>query len=895
VVSDVDRWQRVKGVFDAALEQPAAERATFVGQACDGDEALREEVLSLLRAHEQAGSFLSVPALATFDRDWTGRRIGPYQVLGEVGHGGMGVVYRATRDDDVFQKIVALKVVHDDAGPEAARRFARERRILARLQHPNIATILDGGETEDGRPYLVMEHVDGVPIDVFCERHALGVRQRLELFRAVCGAVHAAHQNLIIHRDLKPANVLVSSDGQPKLLDFGIAALLAPDEPAHAPTMTVPAMTPGYASPEQVRGLPLTTASDVYSLGVVAYELLTGELPLRARGPSLEDMVRTVCDTEPDPPSVTIRKTGITRTNVAASALRGDLDTIVLKALRKEPERRYLSAQVLAEDIDRFLAGRPVLAQKDTPGYRLRKFVGRHRAGVAAAAAVVVSLIAGLVGVLHQARIAEANRLRAERRFADVRRMANSLLFELHDAVKDLPGSTAARSLVLRRALEYLDGLAREAGGDANLQEELATAYQRVAEVQGTPSGANLGDAAGATESLRKEVALRQALAARNPRDGKRVTRWVGASRRLALLEDEVGQTQAGRDRLGQALSTIEEAVARDPGANDALRESARIHRDLGQLLFKTGDRSAALEHQRRALAVWKAERDAHLDDPDVLRELYLIQGDVARTLSKAGALPESLEHYRGAMVAAEARLRLRPEDPVARQDANTASGNLAVGLRAVGQGDEALRTMVPVLAFDEDRLRADPRDSKIRRDLMWDLTMMAQLAFDAGRFEEARGYFWRSQEIAEARLRDDPTSFQALKDVAEGLSGKAELLVKLERLEEAAAMSKEAIAAFERLRAQNPDHARVVQLLADVHAGAAEIHERMAVSARGAGRQIAHWREARAAGGQAVALWRELDRRGALDEDRRARLPELTAAVARYDMNLARLAGAGP
>ncbi|HEY1335577.1 MAG TPA: serine/threonine-protein kinase, partial [Myxococcaceae bacterium] len=651
-MSDAERWQRVKDVFDAALQRPAAERAAFLGQACGDDGELVQEVQSLLRAHEDAGSFLSVPVLATWNRDWTGRRVGPYRVLGEIGHGGMGVVYRATRDDDVFQKIVALKVVHGDAGPEAARRFARERRILARLQHPNIATILDGGETEDGWPYLVMEHVEGQAIDVFCESRTLDTRQRLELFRTVCGAVHYAHQNLIVHRDLKPANILVTADGQPKLLDFGIAALLAPDDPTLAPTMTVPAMTPSYASPEQIRGLPLTTASDVYSLGVIAYELLTGELPLRVRASSLEEMVRTVCDTEPPPPSTVIRGGGTSRPPVAASILRGDLDTIVLKALRKEPSRRYLSAQMLAEDMERFLAGRPVRAQKDTPGYRLRKFVGRHRAGVVAAAAVVVSVVGGLLGVVHQARIAEANRLRAERRFADVRRMANSLLFELHDAVKDLPGSTAARSLVLRRALEYLDGLSQEAAGDPKLQEELATAYQRVAEVQGSPSGANLGDPAGAAESLRKELALRQTLAARSPADARLGVAAVATARRLSLLEDEIGQTQRGRDRLARALSTIEDLVARAPGAMEARREAARVHRDLGLLLFKTGDRSSATEHQRRSLAAWKAERDAHPDDADVLRELYLVSGDLARSLEKAGARTDALEHHRGAVAA---------------------------------------------------------------------------------------------------------------------------------------------------------------------------------------------------------------------------------------------------
>ena len=890
-MSEAGSWQRLKDVFDAALERPTGERAAFIAQVCGDDRGLHDEVRSLLVAHEQADGFLSLPALAASDCDLEGRRVGPYRVHGEIGHGGMGVVFRATRDDDVFHKTVALKVVHGDAGPEGLRRFGRERQILARLQHPNIATILDGGQTEQGRPYLVMEHIQGEAIDAFCASHSLGIRQRLELFRTVCGAVHYAHQNLIVHRDLKPANILVTADGQPKLLDFGIAALLEPVDLAQAPTTTLlPAMTPDYASPEQMRGLPLTTASDVYSLGVVAYELMTGQLPLQVRAQSLEHMVRTVCDAEPTPPSTAVRGTGTPRPLILASDLRGDLDTIVLKALRKDPARRYLSAQELAEDIGRYLAGRPVAARKDTLGYRVRKFVGRHRAGVAAAAVMLATVAGGVAAIVHQARVAETNRIRAEQRFGDVRKMANSLLFELHDAIKDLPGSTQARELVLRRALEYLDSLARDAGGDADLQQELATAYRKVAEVQGSPLGANLGNAGAATGTLRKEVALREALSTRSPGDRKLLLALLDASRRLAILEDEIGQTQAGHDRLVRDLRVVEALVAREPGADDARRESARAYRGLGHLMFKRGELPSALERQRRSLAIWKAETEANPKDAEALRELHLILGEVARSLAKTGAGSEALEHYRGAVAAAEARLELRPEDPVARRDVNNGYGNLAAAFQSQGDLAEAARYIAPALAFDEERLRADPRDSQAQRDVHWDLSMMAQLAFDAGRIEEALAYARRGQDIAEARFRDNPASFQAHKEVAEGWAGLAEALAKLDRLDEAMAMNNKAIADFETLRAQNPSQTRVAQLLAAAHASAGELYERVAATARGTDQKASLWRQARAASSRALEMWRDLERRGALDADHRAHLADMAAAITRCDAALARL-----
>jgi len=460
-----DRWWQIDATFSEALTLPAGARAAFLDEACEGDAGLRREVEHLLAAHaaseaylEDPGDWLAAPLLPGLDVQVDagtveGSAVGPYRVLGEIGRGGMGAVYLAERADGQFRQRVALKLIRKGLVTEdALRRFRLEREILARLQHPHIARLLDGGVTEDGRPYFVMEYVEGRPITHYCDAHKLGIGARLALFRDVCAAVHYAHQNLVVHRDLTPGNILVteapgsglsprrrgSGQAQVKLLDFGIAKLL--DEasaPVTAPVTghDVRLMTPEYASPEQVRGAPITTASDVYQLGVVLYELLTGHRPYSLTGRLLHEIERVICEAHPEKPS-----TAVTAVSTAADGdgttrpitpetvsrarampierlrrrLSGDLDTIVLMALRKEPARRYTSAEALADDLRRHLEGLPVRARPDTLGYRAAKFIRRHRLGIGAATVIAVILIGfGVAMVAQAARIAR-ERDRAE-------------------------------------------------------------------------------------------------------------------------------------------------------------------------------------------------------------------------------------------------------------------------------------------------------------------------------------------------------------------------------------------------------------------------------------------------------------------------------------------------
>ncbi len=442
-------WSRVSDLFDLALELPVHERSAFLDRACAGDIVLRNELESLLAADAQAGTFLEGDALSIVrdaagsgserlpPADRAGDVVGQFRLQRRLGYGGMGDVYVAHRFDGQFEQRVALKLIRPGVGSaEVIRRFIAERQILARLQHPNIAQLIDGGATSVGQPWFAMELIEGAPITTWCDEHRLGIPERLQLFEHVCEGVRFAHQRLVVHRDLKPSNILVNTTGEPKLLDFGISKVLGDGDSGGDPkTLTgIWLMTPEYGAPEQVRGDPITTATDVYSLGVVLFELLTGHRPYRMERLTPREMERAICDTDPITPSAAVtgaverhtRDGGVQRTSVDALAaarqttpeklrhlLRGDLETIVLKALRKDPAERYPSAEALLEDLRLHRAGLPVRARQLTAAYQFRKFVRRHRVGLAAAAAVVLALASGLATTLWQARVARQEAKRA--------------------------------------------------------------------------------------------------------------------------------------------------------------------------------------------------------------------------------------------------------------------------------------------------------------------------------------------------------------------------------------------------------------------------------------------------------------------------------------------------
>jgi tetratricopeptide (TPR) repeat protein/predicted Ser/Thr protein kinase len=487
-----ERWRQIEEIFAAASELDASERATYVERACAGDTTLRREVDSLLEADRGfAGSVADVirkeaEELASESLEaGAGRRIGPYRLLRVIGKGGMGLVYLGVLEGEDFQKPVAIKLIQRGMDSELmVDRFRRERQILARLDHPYIARLLDGGSTPTGQLYFVMEYVEGKPLAEYCSERRLNVRDRLRLFQTVCEAVQYAHRNLIVHRDLKPGNILITADGAPKLLDFGVAKLLDPEVSTGQTKTLMRILTPDYASPEQVRGEPVSIATDVYSLGVILYELLTGRLPHASSLRSLTELEREICNRPPERPSA------------MEPSLRGDLDNIILMALRKEADRRYGSVEQFSEDIRRHLEGLPVTARNDTVLYRTGKFVRRHKAAVGATLFAWMALLAGVAVALQQARVATIEKQQAQRRFDAVRKLASVMLGELNDKIRNLPGSVAARELLVKSGLEAVNGLAKEAGNDPALLWDLARAYEGIASLQGSPdpSEPSLGD-----------------------------------------------------------------------------------------------------------------------------------------------------------------------------------------------------------------------------------------------------------------------------------------------------------------------------------------------------------------------------------------------------------------
>ena len=549
-----ESFLRTEAIFYEALAAPAEARAELIASRCAGDAELAAEVRSLLEACAEEESLASArrPEPGTGrETQEESRQIGPYLLDRLLGRGGMGAVYLAHRADGQFEQKVAIKLIDLPLATAVfQKRFRQERQILAGLQHPYIARLLDGGVTAAGDLYLVMEYVDGLPIHRFCQQHQLSVAQRLELFLRVCEAVQFAHQNLVVHRDLKPDNIMVVEDGSPRLMDFGTAKMLSPSQTAPGSEETregFQSYTPQYASPEQVLGNPITTASDTYSLGVLLYLLLTGEHPYEFKELTTGEMLRVICSQPPRRPSAAAG---------SGKPLDADLVAILDKALRKEAKDRYLTADQLAHDVHAHLEGQPVGARQGTVRYLACKFARRHRVGLLAALVLNVTLFAGVAGVLWQAKVATEQRRKAEARSADLRQLSNSLLSELDEAIKELPGSTGAQKLLVTRVLEHLDRMAKDAEGDRLTQLDLVDAYIRLANLQGNDYDQNLGDAAGAKISINKAIALAAPLAPDGSNDREALqalayalrSRQRDSLRRYANPRGDPDHAQSGRD-----------------------------------------------------------------------------------------------------------------------------------------------------------------------------------------------------------------------------------------------------------------------------------------------------------------------------------------------------------
>ena len=740
-----ERWQRLEELFHRVLELPPEARAARLAEACGDDLDLRAEVNRLLHSHAEATSFVRDAAAGVEHVAATimpeAAHIGAYRIVRELGRGGMGTVYLGERADAQFEMRVAVKLIKRGMDTDAVlQRFRHERQILAGLEHPNIARLLDGGTTEDGLPYFVMEYVDGQPIDEYCRTHQLSLDQRLRLFRQVCTAVSYAHQHLVIHRDIKPSNILVTTDGVPKLLDFGIAKLLDTGEDAVTMTMTTEfgaqAMTPQYASPEQLRGARVTTVSDVYALGVLLYELLAGARPYELTGKSSDEVRHIVADTDIVKPSLTAARRG---DDVTARRVRGDLDAIVNTAMRKDPAERYGSVALLDDDVRRHIDGLPVVARGDSWTYRTARFVRRRKLGVAAAAAIVITLVGGVIATSSQARVARAERARAERRFSDVRRLSTSFLFEFHDAIATLPGSTPARLLVVSKALEYLDSLAAEAAGDRDLQQELAAAYDRVGDVQGNPGAANLGDIDGAIKSYEKAAAIRRALAADAPESLQSRVDMATSTMRIGYAYFARGAVKDAVGKFREALATREEAF----GAGVPSKSAAR----------------AAL-----------AETTARL----------------CTTLIAVGDVPGAIDNCRRNLTLTEELLRERPDDKAIQVMHAVNATGLGNALRLNRQPDDAATRLEDAIRQHRDLLSKNPLDAEVRRRLAVSYTYLANVHNDRKEPDKAAQAYEQAIAELDTLAKADPANARMRTELSYMLNQRVRILVANGRRDEA-------------------------------------------------------------------------------------------------------------
>lgn len=767
-------WTRIKAVAADAWERPAAERAAYVAGRCGTDVALSREVLSLLDAMARAGEAFETPALATPGAGRTvaetidahcptpiGDRLGPWRLVRELGHGGMGTVYLAERDDGEFAQRVAIKTVRGIADPELIRRFRDERRILAALEHPHIARLVDGGATPHGLPYVAMEYVDGRPIDEFCDAHRLGLRQRLVLFRQVCAAVHFAHQRLIVHRDIKASNILVTGDGAPKLLDFGIAKIL--DAERGSGTTVFRMITPESASPEQIRGGPVTTATDVYALGVLLYRLLTKQSPYRITSRSDTALIEAVCEQTPVAPSA------------LDPAIDADLDHIVLKALRKEPERRYGGADQLSDDLERYLTGRAVLATPDHRLYRARKFVMRHRVAVGAAAAFALAVAGGVGTTLWQARIAQRERVRAERQFAAVRTLAGSVLGELHDSVSDLPGSTSARELLLRRATEYLDDLSREAGANQDLRREVAAGYRRLGQVQGQPGVSNLGNPDAARSSYLKAVALLEPLAS-DGHVGDRV-KLAGVFATLAGMERDV---EARRSYNRRAVALIEGLPPSEQRTVDALGAAVMVWHAVGREQVDAKDYAAAVVSFTREVAAAEAEAALVPDNPNGTRHLTLALQQLGTTFEMLRRPEEALASYRRALALDHDRVSRLAGGAEPRLDLSSSYGAIGAALLSQGDIEGAREHYRQAIELRRSVVADDPENDRALTVLVYGHQRMALVLADAGDLPGVIGAHEQGLDVLERRAAAHPERTRPWVDHARALFESAEECVSL-------------------------------------------------------------------------------------------------------------------
>lgn len=752
-----ERWQRIELIFHAALDVVPDSRREFLLNSCHGDTALLAELQNLLFALEDQKRFRPA-ANAIEPKGRVGETVGGYKLDSELGQGGMGTVYLAHRADGEFEQQVALKVVSSHLRTRFfTERFRSERQILADLNHPNITRLLDGGVDVSGDPYLVMEYVDGQTLNRHSDERLLPIPDRIRLFLQACSAVEYAHRKLVVHRDLKPGNILVTKEGVLKLLDFGTAKLLLTT--TEQTTTRFHAMTLRYASPEQLRGEAVSTAMDVYSLGVVLYELLAGAWPFGDPDSPIAGLERAVRDVDPTPPGslVTDESARLRATSKAklAHILDGDLRGVMAKAIEADPRRRYPSVEQFSEDLRRYLDGQPVLAHEQTWLYRGARFVQRYRWRVVMGAVLAAAMGLSALVMLQQYG-------RGQRRMVQVRDLSQSYVTDILREVQKLPGSMKASLLIVDRARNNLDQLSPEAPNDPELRRALATAYLQLADIQGKPFTVSIGDTQGALVSYRKAEAMAAQAA---PNDWGMLAVVVQARISTAVIETRSGQFAEAKSLLNSTLNPARQLWKDAPpnfqvNGKPAAALYAEANLRLGYALLNSADSlpelQAALDQFRRTIAVAEEIQAAHpgMDDVAAVASQYAgftLEGLGLRTGNRAYYEQGVAAHQRSADSACQA-LRKEPSQQAQRK-CGDALGELSWAMHQAGEGESAVQAAAGSLSMMEPVAKAEPDSVEAQQDLINAYFHLGAAESVAGKLSTAMGHL----RIAESMMRAGP------------------------------------------------------------------------------------------------------------------------------------------
>lgn len=760
-----EQWEKVEQYFHKALSLSSNEREVYLHAIANEAPDLISTVKQLLNSHFKTGPFLENPA---FDDmiSFPDERIGAWRIDRQIGKGGMSTVYLAERADGHFSRRVAIKFLHGFApGQELYNRMRAEQKILASLDHPHICRLFDAGVHSNGRPYFIMEYIDGHRIDRWCTRNRTPLRERLDLFIQVCDAISYAHQRLIVHRDIKPSNIMVDNVGTVKLLDFGIAKIVNEEQqelPGSKPETNI--MTPEFASPEQFHNTPVTTATDVYALGQLLYLMLTDTLPFDFEGKSSSEIGKLVTESTPNPPSEAVLHTpknisfdGLNARKLSLQ-LKGDLDLIILKALRKDPHQRYQSAEQLKNDIINYIEDRPVSARNESFTYVSAKFIKRHKKPLIATAIAAIMLIGLTLFSVWQAEVATTQKEIAEERSADVRRMANSLIFDLHDSVVNLPGSTPIRESIVAEAVNYLDQLAATEHDESNVLLDLGVAYQKIGDVQGNPTNNNLGRPSDAMVSYQKGFNAINEVLKSDPDNTRGRELLAIIYEKTADIHGEFGNLNEAHDSIMHSVN-IYKSLAEEFPENDYRQLTYSIS------LIKLGDVTgnpnfSNLGDRDEAISIYKSAENVLLplftENPDnavYLKNMGIIYERLGTVYESEQQMDEAIWSLEESMKLRQDLLQMAPNNTEYLRESAVSHEKMADVFKNLNQLDRSLQHYMQAHSLFQRLAEADPENSLAQRSLAISFIHLGDLYYHPqqpsfNNKSESREHFNQSKSI---------------------------------------------------------------------------------------------------------------------------------------------------